>query len=119
MYEFGAKYTSRSGIPIGSDTPPFMPNLFLYYYEDKLIRITNRKELVIARQFVIAGQFDNVSQCIDDLTDINVGRESKEALNEILPPALELKMENASLFIASFLDLDIKTSNKKNYVKSL
>ena len=38
MYEFGTKYTSRSGIPIGSDTPPFMPNLFLYYYEDKLIR---------------------------------------------------------------------------------
>lgn len=51
---------------------------------------------------------------IDDLTAINDGGEFEKALDEIYPPELELRRTYTSPFEALFLDLNIKSSNKKH-----
>ena len=106
--KFGTSlYQQITDIPVGSDSAPFMASLFLYYYEDKWIWKTKRKDLVATQKF------GNVFHFIDDLTSINDGREFKKALHKIYPPELGLKKENTLPFEASFLDLNIKIWNKK------
>ena len=92
---------------MGSDPAFFMANLFQYYFEDKIIWKTRRKDLVIAQQIVF-------SRFIDDLTAINDGGEFQKALDEIYPPELRLRTTYTSPFEALFLDLNIKISNKKH-----
>ena len=92
---------------MGSDPAPFMANLFLFYFEDKWIRKTKRKDLILARKF------GNVFRFIDDLAAINDSGEFEKVIQEIYPPELELKKENVNNTEASFLDLDIKIRNNK------
>ena len=107
-FRFGKNvYQQIIGIPMGSDPEPFMANLFLYYFEDKWMRKTKRKDLILARQF------GNVFRFIDDLAAINDGGEFENVFQDIYPPELELKQENHNNTEASFLDLDIKIENNK------
>ena len=46
---------------MGSDLAPFMANLFLYYYENKLLLDTKKRDLLKARFF------SNTFHFIDDL----------------------------------------------------
>ena len=92
---------------MGSDPAPFMANLFLFYYEDKWIRKTKRKDLIKARMFC------NTFRFIDDLAAINDHGEFENVYKEIYPPELELKKESTSITEASFLDLNIKIINNK------
>ena len=108
FFKFGNKVFQQTiGIPMGSDPAPFMANLFLYYYEEKWIRKTKRKDLIMARKF------GNVFRFIDDLAAINDSGEFEKIFREIYPPELELKRENISSTEASFLDLHIKIDNNK------
>ena len=63
---------------MGSDLAPFMANLFAYCYEEKWIRKTKRKYLIIGQKL------GAVSRFIDDLTAINDAREFENALHEII-----------------------------------
>ena len=82
---------------MGSDLAPFMANLFVYCYEDKWIRKTKRKDLIIGQKL------GAVSRFIDEIYP----------LHEIYLPELELKEESSSPFEVSFLGLNIKIADKK------
>ena len=108
FFKFGSKiFQQVIGIPMGSDPTPFMANLFLFYYEDKWIRKTKKKNLILARKF------SNVFRFIDDLAALNDGGEFEKICHEIYPPELQLKRENVLSTEASFLDLDIKVQGNK------
>ena len=86
FFKFGDQvFQQIIGIPMGSDPAPFMANLLLYYFEDKWIRKTKRKDLFLARKFC------NVFRFIDDLAAINDSGEFEKVIEEIYPPELELK----------------------------
>ena len=77
---------------MGSDSGPFLAHLFLYYYKDKLIWKTKRKENLSAQNFTTIFRF------IDDFSILNDGWEFEKALHKIYPPELELYKENKSSF---------------------
>ena len=95
------------GIPMGSDPAPFMANLFLYYFENKWLQDTKKRDLQKARMF------SNTFRFIDDLCALNDKGEFERNCKQIYPEELELKKENIGHHEASFLDLSIKIANKK------
>ena len=84
-----------------------MVNLLFYYYEDKLIRKAEKKDLITALKF------HNVFRFIDNLTALNGAEEFEKVLHETYLPENELKKENISDFEASFLDPNIKIAHKR------
>ena len=101
------------GIPMGSDPAPFMANLFLYYYENKLLKQLKGEDLISARKF------GNTFRFIDDLCAINDDGLFEKHHHEIYPPEVELKKERGGERV-SFLDLEIKiTQTQRQFVTSL
>ena len=108
FFQFGNKiFRQVIGITMGSDPAPFMANLFLYYYENKWVLKTKKKNLRHARMF------GNTFRFIDDLIAINDGGLFEMNFGDIYPKELELKKENVGTKESSFLDLSIKISQNK------
>ena len=91
---------------MGSDPAPSMANLFLYYYENKWLLDTKKRDLSKAHLF------SNMVRFKDDLCAINDYLEFDRNLNNIYPSDLLLKKENISTCQVSFLDLSVITENK-------
>ena len=69
FFKFGNKvFQQIIGIPTGSDLAPFMANLFLYYFEDKWMRKTKRKNVFLARKF---GNVFLVNSIPNDVKKVN------------------------------------------------
>ena len=64
-----------------------------------------------------ARKFNNVFRFIDDLCAVNDDGEFEKNIKNIYPEELELKKENTGYELASFLDLNIKISDKKCSLK--
>ena len=95
------------GIPMGSDPAPFFANLFLYYYESKWLRKIQKSDLSRARKF------GSVFRFIDDLLSLNDSGEFSRSLSEIYPEELLLNKENVGTLSSSFLDIEIKLSDRQ------
>ena len=107
FFTLGSKlFRQIIGIPMGSDRAPYMANLFLYYYENKWVRTLKKADLGRARKLSCIFRF------IDDLIAINDGGEFGRNFGQIYPPELQLNIEHSGNH-ASFLDLDIKLSEKE------
>ena len=90
------------GIPMGSDPAPFLANLFLFYYENRWLTEQRKAKNVVTRKF------GNTFRFIDDLLAINDGGAFEQYFRDIYPEELELKKENSTNDIATFLDMDIR-----------
>ena len=91
---------------MGSDPAPFMANLFLYFYENKLLMQLKKQDLFSARKF------SKTFRIIDDLCAINDGGLFEKDYKEICPREFELKKEHGG-DRAFFLDLDIKIAERQ------
>ena len=94
------------GIPMGIDPAPFWANLFLYFFEEKYIK------LLISSRSNRAYRYHGTSRFIDDLCAINDQGEFLKSHIEIYPPELELKLEHHGTS-ATFLDLHIEIKDNK------
>ena len=104
-FTFGEKlFRQIVGIPMGSDSAPFMANLFLYYFENKWVKNLKKESLQRARRFLHTFRF------IDDLLTINDNDEFSNSYKEIYSPELQLNLEHSGDQV-SFLDLQITKEN--------
>ena len=83
---------------MGSDPPPFMVNLFLYYYGNNWLLDTKRRYLRKAHLF------SNMFRFIEKLCAINSHLEFDRNFQNIYPSELQLRKENISTSEALFLD---------------
>ena len=91
-------------IPMGIDTALFWANLFLYIFELKHV------QSFVSKKSERAYKYHGTSRFINDLCNINDGKEFSNAFKCIYPKELELKIEHSGMH-ATFLDLDIKIEN--------
>lgn len=92
-------------IRMDCDPAPFLANLFLYYYENKWLLDTRKRDLQNS------SFFRNLFCFIDGVRAINDEMEIQKNYKEIYPPRLELKKSiKTSEF--SFFDLSIMLENK-------
>ena len=78
-------------IPIGSDTAPFMENLFLYYYGNKLLLHTKNGDLRKALRF------SYTFRSTDNFCAINDHIKFDRSFNNIYSSELQLKTKTFQL----------------------
>ena len=86
---------------MGSNSAPFIANLFLYIYED--LFMTNLKNTNLSR-----AKIRHVFQFIDDLIALNDNYEFIRSQKNMYPPVMEVKVENENNYSASYIDLAIE-----------
>ena len=86
---------------MSSDQAPFMANLFLYYYENRWLLDTKKRDLLKARFF------SNTFHFIEDLCTIKDHLKFDRNFKNIYPSKLQLKKGNISTSEALFLELCI------------
>ena len=92
---------------MGSDPAPFFPNLFLCFCESKWMNELKKNDLIKARTLC------NIFRFIDVLNSINDGGEFESNYSSIYHEELQLAKENTDKHEASFLDLNIKLTDRK------
>ena len=89
------------GVPIGVDPGPYIANLTLWYYENRYLQQSYRKEYHSARMM------NKKFRLIDDITVINSDGVFATHMKYIYPMSLELNKENFNENSANVLDLKI------------
>ena len=90
----------KIGVPMGTDSAPFLGNLFLCTYENKYM-----SEL-ISNDKVKACHFQETKHFIDDFGNLNHVGVFNDNYKDIYPPELKMKVEHSGTH-ATFLNLDI------------
>ena len=103
---FGTKlYRQAVGIPVGTNCPPLVADLFLFCYErDIIISLSNDK------QADVTDTFNTTSRYMDDILNIN-NVYFDNMVSQIYPSELQLNKVNTSDTEATFLDLHLSNSN--------
>ena len=98
-------YRKIVGIPMGTNCPPLVADLFLFCYERDFMT-----SLSDVKQAEIIEAFKSTSRYQDDL--LNIDNPYFEGMvNRIYPPEMQLNKTNTSDTEAQFLDLHLSISN--------
>jgi hypothetical protein len=108
-FRFGKKvYQQISGIPMGTDSGPFLANLTLFSMEFKYLS----KEMKRGN-FTVTRFLNHTFRYIDDITIVNDDGLFERIYHEIYPDSLTLKKVNRNNREAEVLDIHTKISNGK------
>ena len=97
---------------MGSDSAPFMTNLFVYHYESRGVKSLKKNSLQRARRF------NHTFRFIDDLLTINDRDEFVSSFKEIYPVELQLNLESFGDKVL-FLDLEPAISALNSLTKEM
>ena len=89
------------GVPIGVDPGPYIANLTLWFYENRYLEKTYKKD------YHSAMLMNKTFRLIDDITVINSNGVFASHIKDIYPESLNLNKENSDDSRANVLDLNI------------
>ena len=93
-------YRQVIGIPMGTNCPPFLANIFLHQYEyDYLVKLVERNDVETARMLSHTYRYQ------DDCIAINVKGTFGDHYFNIYPPEMTLENSNISKAVCTFLDM--------------
>ena len=115
FFKFGDKvFRQSNGIPMGIDPAPQMANLYLYYYEAKLMEMLTKENYSAAKKFNYTRRF------IDALHTLNNDGHLEESNNmgRIYPQELKLNQENQNDDFLEFWILELPFFTYHTYYTS-
>lgn len=109
----GEVYRQAIGIPMGTNSAPFMANLFLHLYEYEYI-----EHLISSGEIQAAQDLSNIYRYQDDCISFNDNGSFAMHYNKIYPPEMVLDCTNLSTSVCTFLDLRISVYRGRFLYKS-
>ena len=109
----GKVFRQKLGIPMGTNSAPYLANLFLYCYEANYIQ--NLKDTGRSEE---AKLISAIFRYQDDCIAFNDAQLYNDVATEIYPPEMVLKETNVSPTQVNYLDLNIQCINKTFSYKS-
>ena len=94
------------GIPMGTNSAPFLANLFLFSYEFQWMNEKLKK-----KDFYLLQKFKHRCRYIEDLFAINNNKLLLQLKHKIYPPELDITTDDESDQHVHYLDLDILIKN--------